>query len=173
MKTNDKVRKFTQEEKSNIISSFQLGVGITKLAKDYDTTYSKIRTILEKAGVYVARGSTKPKQGKNESSKGSKKPRQNNSKSYTSKVKSKSGSKSSEQKVITLEEKIAYCNKKYGKGKWHFATKEELLELFQRDLNKSGKSSSTLDFEEDDCDLSEEIFGLKDIIPHIEREIDY
>lgn len=35
--------------------------------------------------------------------------------------------------VWTLEDKIAYCNDKYGEGKWRFLTKEEVLEYFKAD----------------------------------------
>lgn len=35
--------------------------------------------------------------------------------------------------VWTLEDKIAYCNDKYGDGKWRFLTKEEVLEYFKAD----------------------------------------
>lgn len=36
-------------------------------------------------------------------------------------------------KKWTLEDKIDYCNKKYGEGKWRFLTKKEVLDLLKTD----------------------------------------
>lgn len=35
-----------------------------------------------------------------------------------------------------MEEKIEYCNKKYGVGKWHFMTREEFIEAWKLDQEK-------------------------------------
>lgn len=35
-----------------------------------------------------------------------------------------------------MEEKIAYCNQKYGEGKWHFMTREEFIAAMKLDQEK-------------------------------------
>lgn len=35
-----------------------------------------------------------------------------------------------------MEEKIAYCNEKYGVGNWHFMTKEELVQALKLEQEK-------------------------------------
>lgn len=35
-----------------------------------------------------------------------------------------------------MEEKIAYCNEKYGVGKWRFMTKEELIQALRLEQEK-------------------------------------
>lgn len=38
--------------------------------------------------------------------------------------------------IITMEEKVAYCNKKYGVSKWHFMTREELVQVLKLEQEK-------------------------------------
>ena len=34
---------------------------------------------------------------------------------------------------VSLEEKIEYCNKKYGEGRWYFMTREEIKDQLRED----------------------------------------
>lgn len=49
--------------------------------------------------------------------------------------KSKKPSSKKKEKSFTLEDKIAYCNKKYGVGRWRFLDKDELLEMLIEDAS--------------------------------------
>ena len=40
------------------------------------------------------------------------------------------------ERIPTMEEKIAYCNEKYGVGKWRFMTKEELIQALRLEQEK-------------------------------------
>lgn len=44
--------------------------------------------------------------------------------------KRKKKSDEEEYRVPTYEEKVAYCNEKYGEGKWYFMDKEEFKQSF-------------------------------------------
>lgn len=56
-------------------------------------------------------------------------------------------SKSKKEREITMEEKIAYCDAKYGKGKWYFMTREQfkaeltrcqMIRELEKDLKNKG-----------------------------------
>lgn len=40
------------------------------------------------------------------------------------------------EEIPTMEEKIAYCNEKYGVGNWHFMTREELISALKFEQEK-------------------------------------
>ena len=106
------VEEYLQEEKNIdiMVSLFKTGTSLTKIAKLTGLSRGTVtRAIYERLGLKqqpVIKRDMKPKDA------------------IVVAVK---------KPVWTLDDKIAYCNDKYGEGKWRFLTKEEVLEYFKAD----------------------------------------
>ena len=113
-KRRNLVEEYLQEERNIdiMVSLFKTGTSLTKIAKLTGLSRSTVtRAIYERLGLKqhpVIKRDIKPKDA------------------IVVAVK---------KPVWTLEDKIAYCNDKYGEGKWRFLTKEEVLEYFKSDSN--------------------------------------
>ena len=111
-KRRNLVEEYLQEERNIdiMVSLFKTGTSLTKIAKLTGLSRSTVtRAIYERLGLKqqpVIKRDIKPKDA------------------IVVAVK---------KPVWTLEDKIAYCNEKYGEGKWRFLTKEEVLEYFKAD----------------------------------------
>ena len=111
-KRRNLVEEYLQEERNIdiMVSLFKTGTSLTKIAKLTGLSRSTVtRAIYERLGLKqqpVIKRDMKPKDA------------------IVVAVK---------KPVWTLEDKIAYCNEKYGEGKWRFLTKEEVLEYFKAD----------------------------------------
>ena len=111
-KRRNLVEEYLQEERNIdiMVSLFKTGTSLTKIAKLTGLSRSTVtRAIYERLGLKqqpVIKRDIKPKDA------------------IVVAVK---------KPVWTLEDKIAYCNDKYGEGKWRFLTKEEVLEYFKAD----------------------------------------
>lgn len=111
-KRRNLVEEYLQEEKNIdiMVSLFKTGTSLTKIAKLTGLSRSTVtRAIYERLGLKqqpVIKRDMKPKDA------------------VVVAVK---------KPVWTLEDKIAYCNEKYGEGKWRFLTKEEVLEYLKAD----------------------------------------
>ena len=111
-KRRNLVEEYLQEERNIdiMVSLFKTGTSLTKIAKLTGLSRSTVtRAIYERLGLKqqpVIKRDIKPKDA------------------IVVAIK---------KPVWTLEDKIAYCNEKYGEGKWRFLTKEEVLEYFKAD----------------------------------------
>ena len=111
-KRRNLVEEYLQEERNIdiMVSLFKTGTSLTKIAKLTGLSRSTVtRAIYERLGLKqhpVIKRDIKPKDA------------------IVVAVK---------KPVWTLEDKIAYCNEKYGEGKWRFLTKEEVLEYLKAD----------------------------------------
>ena len=111
-KRRNLVEEYLQEERNIdiMVSLFKTGTSLTKIAKLTGLSRSTVtRAIYERLGLKqqpVIKRDIKPKDA------------------IVVAVK---------KPVWTLEDKIAYCNDKYGEGKWRFLTKEEVLEYLKAD----------------------------------------
>ena len=111
-KRRNLVEEYLQEERNIdiMVSLFKTGTSLTKIAKLTGLSRSTVtRAIYDRLGLKqhpVIKRDIKPKDA------------------IVVAVK---------KPVWTLEDKIAYCNEKYGEGKWRFPTKEEVLEYFKAD----------------------------------------
>lgn len=90
---------------------YKSGKPVTAISKELGVRYEKVLNYLKKEGIH----NPKPR-GK----RGSKKEVKANDNKNTG-------------REITMEEKIAYCDAKYGKGKWYFMTREQ----FKAEITKS------------------------------------
>ena len=111
-KRRNLVEEYLQEERNIdiMVSLFKTGTSLTKIAKLTGLSRSTVtRAIYERLGLKqqpVIKRDIKPKDA------------------IVVAIK---------KPVWTLEDKIAYCNEKYGEGKWRFLTKEEVLEYLKAD----------------------------------------
>ena len=111
-KRRNLVEEYLQEERNIdiMVSLFKTGTSLTKIAKLTSLSRSTVtRAIYERLGLKqqpVIKRDIKPKDA------------------IVVAIK---------KPVWTLEDKIAYCNDKYGEGKWRFLTKEEVLEYLKAD----------------------------------------
>ena len=131
--------KFNDEEIEDIIKKYKSGNSLLSIAKEYDTRIHKIKGVLITKGVKIRTNKKK-------------KDVLDDFKDVVSNTKNRSKRKRSNRVNIknlalgkdefgepikdfyTREEKIEYCNKKYGEGNWHFMTHEEVLAALDRDL---------------------------------------
>lgn len=125
-------------------------VSMTKCAKEFGVSVSRMNKFLIENGLKVdtSKITTQSKKGKTQQSK--KKADSNSSdKVKESKPKKKRGikseivglldeektkSKPKKEKAITLEDKIIYCNNKYGYNCWRFMDRQEIKEALMIDL---------------------------------------
>lgn len=112
------------------------GKHASEIGKELGVSYQTIIAYLKKEGIYKPVGTKKP------SSKSKKKSdtiKTNGlAKIPTDTGKSKKSNtkvKKEESEKFSKEKKIAYCNKKYGRGNWHFMSKDEFVAfmLYERE----------------------------------------
>lgn len=119
--------KFDKEKAKKLYLS---GKSTVEIGKELGVSYQTIVAYLKKEGIYKSRTKKTSSRGKKKS---------NTIKTCglvmiqtgTDKSKKLSTTKSKPKKEepakVSREEKIEYCNKKYGKGNWHFMSKDEFV----------------------------------------------
>jgi len=119
--------KFDKEKAKKLYLS---GKSTVEIGKELGVSYQTIVAYLKKEGIYKSRT-------KKTNSRGKKKPSTIKTSGLvriqtgTDKSKklntTKSNLKKEEPTKVSREEKIEYCNKKYGRGNWHFMSKDEFV----------------------------------------------
>lgn len=132
-------------DKEKAVELYKSGITPTEIGRLLGVNYNTIILHLKKLGVYKSTGkrsrgtkSTVKKTSKkqlNVASLGSYIANKDAEKksNEAKKAKSDSKSKASAGKEVTMAEKIAYCDAKYGKGNWYFMTKQEVLDALMFD----------------------------------------
>lgn len=144
-------------DRDKAVELYKSGSNPSKIAKELGVGYQVVLNHLKKQGVYTSKDSggdiipvkklsldsltsissksntdsnpkSKTEKKEDSSSKPKTKKEDSNLKPKTINQKQKTKTKKIEDEVITLKDKIEYCNEKYGEGNWHFMTKEEFIE---------------------------------------------
>lgn len=112
-------------DRDKAVELYKSGISPAQIGRDLNVNYQTVLSHLKKVGVYKMSSCSVTKLPlANISSINS---NAKNVKLNDKKQKKKTSSKRVSHE-ITMEEKIAYCNKKYGEGKWHFMSKKEFLD---------------------------------------------
>lgn len=115
-------------DRDKAVKLYKSGVSPSQIGRDLNVNYKTVINHLKKVGVYkmsscsVAKISLDNVSSTNSITKKAKI-------SYKNQKKQTSSKRVSHE--VTMEEKIAYCNKKYGKGKWSFMSKKEFLDALE------------------------------------------
>lgn len=120
-------------DRDKAVELYKSGISPAQIGRDLNVNYQTVITHLKKVGVYKMSSCSVTKLSLANIS---------SINSNAKKVKlndKKQKKKTSSKRVlheVTMEEKIAYCNKKYGEGKWHFMSKKEFLDAVEMDREK-------------------------------------
>lgn len=112
-------------DRNKAVELYKNGVSPTQIGRDLNVNYQTVINHLKKVGVYKVGNCSVIKLSLDNI------PSINSSTKKAKLDDKKQKKKTSSKRVlheVTMEEKIAYCNKKYGEGKWHFMSKKEFLD---------------------------------------------
>ena len=105
-------RRLSIEDKAELIRRYVSGESVQRISNETLISQVTLKRLLTKAEVYKFRGSDKTDEKEEVV------------------VEKKERKKKSTSDVVTMEDKIKYCNKKYGVGKWRFMSYDELRVRF-------------------------------------------
>ena len=108
--------KRVEFDRDKAVELYKSGVSPSQIGRDLNVNYQTVILHLKKVGIYKMNVEHTEKIGLKPVSTVGKKPKKD--------------------KEVTMKEKIAYCDKKYGKGKWHFMSKEEFMKRIMLDKEK-------------------------------------
>lgn len=117
-------KRLSLNEKKRIVELYKDGLSMNKIGVELGIHPSTVKSNLIREGVLE-----KPKVSNKSKPKTSKKSKGTKTKSEKLKQPKSTVKKEAKFKTYTKEEKIKYCNKKYGVGNWEFIDKETFIEL--------------------------------------------
>lgn len=106
--------KYYNFDKEKAVEMYKEGASASMIGRCLGVNYQSVIRYLKSIGVYESK--QKPRKSKS-----------SNNKSQLRKVGTISNSDNGN---ISREDKIAYCDRKYGSGNWYFMSREECMEKF-------------------------------------------
>lgn len=116
---------------------YKQGVCPAQIGKDLNVNSQTVIAHLKKVGIYIPKTRPTAKSSKIKSvdtlvnGKSKVKTKSTNKKKTSSSAKPKK--KKKDDSFVSKKEKIAYCNRVYGKGNWRFMSKEEVIDALTFD----------------------------------------